>query len=405
MSLQDTPIAQDGSQVNDESEGETTLLLVEDEKVVRMVTKRRLEMLGYVVLEAENGAQALEVLKTRTVDLILSDWMMPVMDGLALCQIVKADPTWQTIYFILMTALEESCQIAEGLIRGADDFLPKSASEEVIDARVKAGIRSCRLIRKLEHSHRVILQQQAELDAELQSAGNFVLSLLPLEGSPVPNVQVAWQYLPSSRLGGDLFQVARWGTEHLGLMILDMSGHGIGPALRAVSLAMRFRDEHIVQLHPTYDPGEIVERLNRENPLTDQGEYFTIWVGSLHLPTLRLRYTTAGHPGVILTRQGNSMDVLGAKTWPIGFGLDQSYDSQECQLSPGDRLYLFSDGLYEVTSPAGELWDREGLEAACRTVHGKPMKKALEWVIQQSQAWQKQTNFYDDVALVGVEVI
>ncbi|GJL53246.1 MAG: hypothetical protein NPIRA02_03780 [Nitrospirales bacterium] len=381
-----------------------TILLVEDEKVVRMITRRRLERLGYRLIEAENGRHALEILETESIDLIISDWMMPEMDGPALCEAVKSDERWHSIYIILMTALDQPAQIAEGLIRGADDFLTKAATEEELNARVKAGLRTCQLIKNLAHSHQVISQQQAELDAELQSAGEFVVSLLPARGSPVPNVQVGWQYLPCSRLGGDLFQVTPWGDEHLGLMILDMSGHGIGPALRAVSLAIMFRDEHIARQHPSYDPGEIVERLNQENPLTEQGEYFTIWVGSLHLPTLRLRYASAGHPGAIVTRKGNVSGTLGAKTWPVGFGLTQTYQSQEYTLSSGDRLYLFSDGIYEVMSPDEKLWDRSGLEAACREVHGKAMGRAIDWVIQQSQAWQKQKTFSDDVALVAIDI-
>ncbi len=71
---------------------------------------------------------------------------------------------------------------------------------------------------------------------------------------------------------------------------------------------------------------------------------------------------------------------------------------------PGDRLYLFSDGLYEVHSPSGELWDRVGLEAACQYVHGKPLEKSLKWVVQQAKIWQGQEIFGDDVALVGLEI-
>ena len=250
----------------------------------------------------------------------------------------------------------------------------------------------------------MILAQQRALDAELQSAGDFVLSLLPLQGKPVPNVEVAWEYRPSERMGGDLFQVTPWGKEHLGLMILDMSGHGIGPALRAVSLAMTFRDEQMAQRHPSYDPGEIIARLNRENPLTDQGEYFTIWVGSLHLPTLQLRYATAGHPGAIVTRAGAPYQTLGAQTLPIGFDPGQSYTSQECGLMVGDRLYLFSDGIYEVMSANEIMWGTEGLGVSCEAVHGKSMSKALTWIIQQSQAWQKDENFGDDVALIGIDI-
>ncbi|MGB0911703.1 MAG: PP2C family protein-serine/threonine phosphatase, partial [Nitrospirales bacterium] len=249
------------------------------------------------------------------------------------------------------------------------------------------------------------LQAQQALDAELQSAGEFVVSLLPSQGNPVPQVNVTWQYQPSSRLGGDLFQVAPWGTEHLGLMVLDMSGHGIGPALRAISLAMMFRDEQMAIRHSSYDPSEIIERLNRENPLTEQGEYFTIWVGRLHVPTLQLQYASAGHPGAIVTRAGQMYEELGAKTLPIGFDPGQSYPSQQYTLVSGDRLHLFSDGIYEVMSPNETLWGTERLGKACEAVHGKPMNAALNWIIQQSQAWQKDVLFGDDMALLGVEIL
>lgn len=73
-------------------------------------------------------------------------------------------------------------------------------------------------------------------------------------------------------------------------------------ALRAVSLAMWFKGEHIVQFFPDYDPGEIVTRLNTENPMTEQEDFPTIWVGVLQLSTGNLCFSRAGHPGSILVR-------------------------------------------------------------------------------------------------------
>ncbi|MDH5564586.1 MAG: response regulator, partial [Nitrospirota bacterium] len=237
-----------------------TILLVDDEKIVRMVAKRRLQKLNHRMLEAENGKQAIEILKREKVDLVLSDWMMPELDGPGLCAAIKKDDRWRSIHFILMTALDQPAQIAEGLSRGADDFLPKSASDQEILARVGAGLRARQLFLELEASYRVITEKQAQLDAELYSASEFVRSLLPVPGEVAPGIRLAWEFLPSSQLGGDLFQVARWGEDHLGIMMLDMSGHGTGPALRAVSLAMWFKGDHIARSFPGYDPGEIVTR-------------------------------------------------------------------------------------------------------------------------------------------------
>ncbi|MDT7041899.1 PP2C family protein-serine/threonine phosphatase [Candidatus Nitronereus thalassa] len=387
------------------SSSPSTILLVDDEKLARMVTRRRLERLGHKIIEAEDGKQAMAILEEHGADLIISDWMMPEMDGPTLCEAVKAHEKLRSTPIILMTALDQPAQIAEGLQRGADDFLTKSASDQEVTARVNAGLRTQRLIDNLERSYEVIAQKQSEMDAELKSAANFVTSLFPKAGEIVPGIRLDWEFIPSLGLGGDLFQVTRWSDEYLGLAILDMSGHGIGPALRAVSLALKFRADHMAQSHPTYDPGEIIASLNKENPLTDEGEYFTIWVGALHLPTRRLRYATAGHPAVVLTRNDQPLQPIGAKTWPIGFGIEEVYQSEEVSLQSGDRLYLFSDGIYEVFSPAEELWDRTGFENACQAVHTTPLKQGLQWIVQQAKDWQHQDTFFDDVALVGLEIL
>ena len=251
-----------------------TILLVDNEKLVRMVAKRRLCKLNHRMLEAENGREAFDILQREKVDLVLSDWLMPELDGPGLCKAIKQDERFRSIHFIFMTALDQPAQIAEGLTRGADGFLPKSASDQEILARVVAGLRARQLLLDLEESYRVIREKQSQLDAELHSASEFVRSLLPVQGAVAPEIQLAWEFLPSSQLGGDLFQVAKWGDDHLGIMVLDMSGHGTGPALRAVSLAMWFKEPHIARSFPGYDPGEIVTRLNAENPMTDQGDYF-----------------------------------------------------------------------------------------------------------------------------------
>lgn len=381
-----------------------TILLVDDEKLVRMVAKRRLRNGNYRILEAENGKEALGIIQQENVDLVLSDWMMPELDGPGLCEAIKGNGELRSIHFIFMTALDQPAQIAEGLSRGADDFLPKSASDQELLARVAAGLRSRQLVLDLEESYRVITDKQAQIDNDLYSASEFVRSLLPVAGDVVPGIRLAWEFLPSSQLGGDLFQVAQWGDDHLGIMVLDMSGHGTGPALRAVSLAMWFKGEHIAQSFPGYDPGEIVTRLNEENPMTDQGDYFTIWVGVLQLSTNILRFASAGHPGAILVRKDAPSVVLGGKTWPTGFSPDEIYHTESITLANKDRLHLFSDGIYEVVNAEDETWGRTRLKEALEQVYKRSMKLGLRSLIHSSRSWQVDGIFWDDVALIGLEL-
>ncbi len=380
-----------------------TILIVDDEKIVRMVARKQLAKMQCRLLEANNGEDALAMLGQEPVDLILSDWVMPGLDGPGLCEAIKQDERYRTIHFILMTALDHPTQIAEGLSRGADNFLSKTASGYEIVARVRAGLRARKLMLDLEKSNRLLSQKQAELHSELRSASTFVRGLLPRTGEVVPGVRVEWEFLPSSHLGGDFFQVARWGDDHLGLMVLDMSGHGIGPALRAVSLSLFFNGEHMQQMFPSYDPGKILTSLNQQYPMSDDGEYFTIWVGVWQCSTRLLRYATAGHPGSIVVKEDRSSVVLGERSWPIGFSHDEVYGTDSITVNPGDRMYLFSDGIYEVMNPQEEIWGRKRLQEALEDVAGRPLQSGLSRIIEQSRTWNAQDGFEDDVALLGVE--
>lgn len=99
-----------------------TILLVDDEKLVRMVAKRRLNKLHHRMLDAQNGREALEILEREKVDLVLSDWRMPELDGPELCEAIKKNMRFRSIHFILMIALDQPEQIAERLGRAAHDF-------------------------------------------------------------------------------------------------------------------------------------------------------------------------------------------------------------------------------------------------------------------------------------------
>jgi sigma-B regulation protein RsbU (phosphoserine phosphatase) len=285
-----------------------TILLVEDEPVTRASMAARLTRLGYRVLEAENGRVGLDMARRERPDLLIVDWMMPEMDGPTFCEAVRRDPLLKSSQLLLMTAHDKPAQIAEGLVRGADDFLSKSASKQEIIARVLAGLRASRLVRELEttgdelKSSMMLLQKkQAETEADLQPAAVFVHSLLPPQGNPVHGIELAWEYQPSLKLGGDLFDVMAIDADHLGLYILDASGHGVAAALRSASLMTFLRVENMLQLLGSYDPEKVLLEANRRFPLSADGEYFTLWVGQLHLPTRSLTYATAGHSGALLS--------------------------------------------------------------------------------------------------------
>jgi sigma-B regulation protein RsbU (phosphoserine phosphatase) len=370
----------------------------------------RLTRLGYQVLEAENGLVALDMARRERPDLCIVDWVMPEMDGPTFCEAVRRDPLLKSSQLLLMTAHDQPAQIAQGLARGADDFLSKSASKQELTARVLAGLRTSRLMRELEttgnelESSLLLLQKkQAELDADLQSAALFIQSLLPPQGNPAPSIELAWAYQPSLMLGGDLFGVKAVDAEYLGLYILDASGHGVAAALRSASLMTFLRRRNILQLFGSYDPARVLSEANRLFPLSGDGEYFTLWVGELHLPTGNLSYASAGHPGALLSSAQNPSQWLTCSSLPLGFDPSTQFANDRVSMKPGDRLFLLSDGIYEVPSPSGELWGRERFQDVIDGGKQASLSATIEECFSQARSWQQAQHFPDDAAIVGLE--
>ena len=388
-----------------------TILLVEDEPVTRTSMAARLTRLGHRVLEAGNGRVALEVARRERPDLIILDWMMPEMDGPTFCEAVRRDPLLKSSHILLMTTYDQPAQIAEGLARGADDFLSKAASKQEITARVLAGLRTSRLVRELETtgaqlaSSMLLLQtKQAEMEADLQSAAAFVHSLRPPPGSPAQDIALAWEYQPALTLGGDLFGVAPIDADHLGLYILDASGHGVAAALRSASLMTFLRVENMLQLIGSYDPEKVLFEANRRFPLSDEGEYFTLWVGQLHVPTRSLSYASAGHHGVLLSPAERPSRWLTQPSSPLGFDQAAVFPGDRITLQPADRLFLLSDGIYEAPSPTGEPWGRWRFQQAIETQKRLPLATAIAHCFTEARRWQEQCDFSDDAAVVGLEL-
>ena len=380
-----------------------TVLLVDDEPVSRLSMAARLKRMGLRVLEAGNGKDGLEMLRRERPDLTILDWIMPDMDGPTVCEQVRQDPDILSSQLILMTSHDQPEQIAEGLARGADDFLSKSASKQEILARVQSGLRAASLVRSIESTRDELRDKQGELERELKSAAGYIQSLLPVAGEIAPSIDMAWTYRPSLALGGDLFNVSRWDDQSIYFYILDASGHGVSPALRAASFATFLRPENIRHCITQHDPAAMLVEANRRYPLTEDGNYFTIWIGSFNRVTHQLSYATAGHGGALLQRQSGTIEWLTHPHLPLGFEPESTYELTTLKIEAGDRVILMSDGIYEAPAPTGELWGTTRLETTLMDHRSAPLRETLPALMAEAERWHGSPVFPDDAALLGLE--
>lgn len=386
------------------SEPPQTVLVVDDEPTARTALTARLKRLGYRVIEAGDGKAGLESLRRERPDLTILDWMMPEMDGPSFCEQVRRDPELLSSQILMMTSHDQPQQIAEGLARGADDFLSKAASKYEITARVQAGMRTATLIRRLEDVKEEIRRKQEALERELQSAARYVESLLPTPGTLLRGVQMVHAYRPSLGLGGDLFNIVPWNEDVLSLYLLDASGHGVSSALRSASFSTFLRRENLLHHVGSSDPGAILTEANRQFPLTEDGNYFTIIFAKLDVRARTLSYATAGHNGALLHRRSGEVRWLAKPNFPLGFDPSTTYLTEEFPVGAGDRLYVLSDGLYEVPTSNGELWGQDRLEQAVRAFGRRSLSEVVSGTIEEAVRWQGHDHFPDDVALMGVEL-
>jgi phosphoserine phosphatase RsbU/P len=238
--------------------------------------------------------------------------------------------------------------------------------------------REARLIAKLEAAHKELtlthrdlaesrdelLRVHNRLQQELHDAERYVLSILP---APVAEpIAVDWLFVPSTELGGDSFGYQWIDGEHFALYLLDVCGHGVGSVLLSITVANTLRSGAL-QNTDFRRPEAVLGSLNQAFQMENQnGLYFTIWYGVYHRPTGTLRYASAGHPPPILVsgarEQRGKAESLPAVGCPVGILPDFPYASEECTLAGPARLFLFSDGAYEIMRPDGTLLEFEAFE-------------------------------------------
>lgn len=369
------------------------ILVIDDDPSVQLVLSRLLKKQGYDVTVASDGQEGLAKARSLRPALIICDWMMPRMNGIDVCRSVNADTELSSTFFILLTSLDSVADRVKGLDAGADDFISKPIEANELQARVRSGLR----LHQLNHD----LQTQKQILArELAEAAEYVRSLLP-EPLEQP-LKVQGRYIPSSRLGGDGFDYFWLDDQHLALYLMDTAGHGLRATLPAISVMNLLRSHALPNLN-YYQPSEVLSALNQTFQMTFQNDkYFTIWYGVYHRNKRELIYASAGHPPAILLA-GKSATVQRLKTpaMPVGMFEDVQYIDLTCQVEPSSTLYIFSDGIYEIQQPDGDIW---GLDAFVDLLNNakKTKRLNLDFILQQVEAIAPKDTFDDDVSILEI---
>lgn len=241
------------------------------------------------------------------------------------------------------------------------------------------------------------------LAKQLHSAATYMASIMP-QGLRGP-VTVSSRYLPSNELGGDCFDYAWIDDDHLMVELIDVSGHGIEPALLAASVQNVLRSGSLTT-ETLLTPEAVLSELNRLFPMEKQGNhFFTIWYGIYERSSRTMCYASAGAPPALAFSRGTDGRVasveLSTQVPPIGAFTDTEFTSRSYHVPPGCQILIYSDGISDCAlADTGRLSREEFIQFSTQLVG--PPNGSLEKLLEKLRSWTPLGKFEDDCSLIQI---
>ncbi|MGF1730031.1 SpoIIE family protein phosphatase [Photobacterium kasasachensis] len=391
------------------------VLLVEDNNTMLMYMKSVLTRRGYNVITASNGEQALSILDSCPyIQFVLSDWMMPEMNGIELCARLKSGNYSRYIFFVLLSGKDDQESIINGINAGADDFVVKDTHVDELHARIKAGFRTLALHNEITKKNIELDRAQAVMKKDLESAADLLSQLLPAQ-KEFTGAEVSYVSLPSAQIGGDMLGYMQLDPDNIAFYLFDVAGHGVSSALMSFSVQQSISAssnkgslvKSPISTPPYYQlnlPHEVIKQLN-DLYLSDDKNllYFTMVYAVLNVKTGKLAFSVAGHPPLVwLHKKTGKAEFVGQDSFVVGAFDFVEYQTSFIQLEPGDRVWIYSDGITEAEQGAIQFTEK-GLKEMVVELIDHPIAVQTELLVNKVRDWQQSEQFDDDVSVLVVE--
>lgn len=385
-------LSSNGSYIN--KDAEYRILVVDDDPIHRQILKEQLNNHGYQVEEASSGLEALRLLDPDNLPhAIILDVMMPIMNGFEVCLKIRESYNMQELPILLMLSKGLIQDSVISLQSGANDYILKPFDRKELLTRVKNLITIKNAIQ--EQTKYIALQN------ELKIAKSIHESILP-ENPPTKNgIKIAIDYTPMELVGGDFFDFYEINENTLGIMIADVSGHGIPAAL----VASMFKIAASTHIENAKNPGELLGMINRTlYGKTKQG-FITASYIEILIQEKKVYHARAGHPPLLFIDK-NTLEIHQStpKGMMMGWLPESTFLVDEMQVNPPCRFVLFTDGIIEARNSKGVLLGLERFLIILKnTIHLDP-ERAIGNIKEEIYSWTGTKSLEDDLTLIMIDL-
>lgn len=380
-----------------------TVLLVDDQPLVAEGIRKMLKDEQDVTFHyCQDPGLAIKMADAVHPTVILQDLVMPDIDGLLLVRYLRANPSTRAVPLVVLSSEEDPKVKAEAFALGVNDYMVKLPQKAELVARVRYHSGAYNSLLQRNEAYRQLEESQEAVRRDLADAADYVKSILPpkIAGE---RLHAEWRFIPSAALGGDSFGYHWLDDDHFAIYLLDVCGHGVGAALLSISVANLLRSQALPNTN-FFAPHQVLKALNQRFQMEQQRNmFFTMWYGVYQRSRRRITYSSAGHPPAILVTGPTSKQThtLSLRTQGLvvgGMPLTE-YESATAAIEDFNRLYVFSDGLYEVFSKEGVILD---LDNVIRFIERPREGLDLDQIVQYSQSVNGPGAFPDDVSILGI---
>jgi len=265
--------------------------------------------------------------------------------------------------------------------------------------------------KQLRSLNNELIEKDQRIDIDLKAAAEIQKSLLPQTTFVVENLEIAWKFEPCGHMGGDIFNIFQIDSEHLGIYMLDVSGHGVPAAMVTVSVSQFLQQNTVQKLKNSsfMSPTQVLNALDKEFPFERFNNFFTITYFIINTKNGDIIYSNAGHPYPILLRKNETLELLkkgGPTIGMRGFEVldDRKFRFEEghLKIKPEDKLFIYTDGIVEYQNDNEEFYGDDRFYNSLKVLKNESVHNIIDQCIKSLMEFGNNTSPQDDITLLGL---